>query len=160
MSIELKKANEYEKTEQEKIPVEEKPAFHVAAPVGWINDPNGFSWYQGQIHLFYQYHPYTTEWGPMHWGHSVSDDMIHWKNMPSVLAPDQEYDKRGCFSGSATEKDGKHVLIYTGEKCRDRLFTLHLPFNRILQEPRCFFYCFFPGIFMWLTFYIPVTMIF
>ena len=60
MSIELKKANEYEKTEQEKIPVEEKPAFHVAAPVGWINDPNGFSWYQGQIHLFYQYHPYTT----------------------------------------------------------------------------------------------------
>ena len=114
MSIELKKANEYEKTEQEKIPVEEKPAFHVAAPVGWINDPNGFSWYQGQIHLFYQYHPYTTEWGPMHWGHSVSDDMIHWKNMPSVLAPDQEYDKRGCFSGSATEKDGKHVLIYTG----------------------------------------------
>lgn len=104
MSIELKKANEYEKTEQEKIPVEEKPAFHVAAPVGWINDPNGFSWYQGQIHLFYQYHPYTTEWGPMHWGHSVSDDMIHWKNMPSVLAPDQEYDKRGCFSGSATEK--------------------------------------------------------
>mgnify|MGYP000096214290 FL=1 len=52
MSIELKKANEYEKTEQEKIPVEEKPAFHVAAPVGWINDPNGFSWYQGQIHLF------------------------------------------------------------------------------------------------------------
>ena len=59
MSIELKKANEYEKAEQEKIPVEEKPAFHVAAPVGWINDPNGFSWYQGQIHLFYQYHPYT-----------------------------------------------------------------------------------------------------
>mgnify|MGYP005906296807 CR=1 FL=1 len=114
MSIELKKANEYEKAEQEKIPVEEKPAFHVAAPVGWINDPNGFSWYQGQIHLFYQYHPYTTEWGPMHWGHSVSDDMIHWKNMPSVLAPDQEYDKRGCFSGSAVEKDGKHVLIYTG----------------------------------------------
>lgn len=52
MSIELKKANEYEKAEQEKIPVEEKPAFHVAAPVGWINDPNGFSWYQGQIHLF------------------------------------------------------------------------------------------------------------
>ena len=118
MSIELKKANEYEKTEQEKIPVEEKPAFHVAAPVGWINDPNGFSWYQGQIHLFYQYHPYTTEWGPMHWGHSVSDDMIHWKNMPSVLAPDQEYDKRGCFSGSATEKDGKHVLDLKLSKCR------------------------------------------
>ena len=58
----------------------------------------------------------------MHWGHSVSDDMIHWKNMPSVLAPDQEYDKRGCFSGSATEKDGKHVLIYTRSvMCRWRM---------------------------------------
>ena len=54
----------------------------------------------------------------------------------------------------------KAAVHSAGEKCRDRLFTLHLPFNRILQEPRCFFYCFFPGIFMWLTFYIPVTMIF
>ena len=52
MSIELKKANEYEKAEQEKIPVEEKPAFHVAAPVGWINDPNGFSWYQDRFIFF------------------------------------------------------------------------------------------------------------
>ena len=91
-----------------------KPKLHFTAPYHWINDPNGFSWYQGQIHLFYQYHPYTTEWGPMHWGHSVSDDMIHWKNMPSVLAPDQEYDKRGCFSGSAVEEDGKLYLYYTG----------------------------------------------
>ena len=52
MSIELKKANEYEKTEQEKIPVEEKPAFHVAAPVGWINDPNGFSWIRDRFIFF------------------------------------------------------------------------------------------------------------
>ena len=52
MSIELKKANEYEKTEQEKIPVEEKTGISCNCSVGWINDPNGFSWYQGQIHLF------------------------------------------------------------------------------------------------------------
>lgn len=122
MSIELKKANEYEKAEQEKIPVEEKPAFHVAAPVGWINDPNGFSWYQGQIHLFYQYHPYTTEWGPMHWGHSVSDDMIHWKNMPSVLAPDQEYDKRGCFQEVQWKRmENMYSSIPESAMCRWRM---------------------------------------
>ena len=64
--------------------------------------------------MFYQYNPYAREWGPMHWGHSVSTDMIHWEQLPAALAPDQEYDKIGCFSGSAIEADGKHVLVYTG----------------------------------------------
>ena len=50
----------------------------------------------------------------MHWGHSISEDMISWEMMPAAMAPDQEYDRMGCFSGSAIEKDGKHVLVYTG----------------------------------------------
>lgn len=114
MSEKLEKAHRYEEKAQEQIAPEEKPAFHVAPPTGWMNDPNGFSFYQGKVHLFYQYHPYTREWGPMHWGHCVSDDMILWKNLPAALAPDQKYDEWGCFSGSAIEKDGKQVLIYTG----------------------------------------------
>ena len=90
------------------------PLYHVAAPVGWINDPNGFCSYKGQYHLFYQYHPYSAQWGPMHWGHVVSKDFVHWEHLPIALKPDQPYDKDGCFSGSAIEKDGKLYLLYTG----------------------------------------------
>ena len=60
MSAELTKAHKYEEEEKQKIPAEEKPVFHVTPPIGWMNDPNGFSFYNGEIHLFYQYHPYTT----------------------------------------------------------------------------------------------------
>ena len=114
MSEKLEKARLYEIEEAKNIPQEEKPAFHVSAPVGWINDPNGFSVFKGKVHLFYQYHPYSRDWGPMHWGHSVTEDMIRWEQLPTALAPDQEYDREGCFSGSAIEADGKQALIYTG----------------------------------------------
>ena len=114
MSEMLEKARNYEAERIARTNPDTKPLFHIAAPAGWINDPNGFSVYDGRIHLFYQYNPYGREWGPMHWGHSVSDDMIHWEQLPAALAPDQEYDKIGCFSGSAIEADGQHVLVYTG----------------------------------------------
>ena len=90
------------------------PLYHVAAPIGWINDPNGFCTYKGQYHLFYQYHPYSAQWGPMHWGHVVSKDLVHWKHLPIALTPVEDYEKEGCFSGSAIEKDGKLYLMYTG----------------------------------------------
>ena len=89
-------------------------AFHLMPETGWMNDPNGFSIYKGQIHLFYQYHPYSNVWGPMHWGHQVSEDMISWKQYPTALAPDKEYDEEGCFSGSAVMTNLGHVLFYTG----------------------------------------------
>ncbi|MDO5517685.1 MAG: glycoside hydrolase family 32 protein, partial [Clostridium sp.] len=76
--------------------------------------PNGFSVFNNEYHLFYQYHPYSTYWGPMHWGHCKSNDFIKWESLPIALAPDEEFDKKGCFSGSAIEFEGKHVLIYTG----------------------------------------------
>jgi beta-fructofuranosidase len=81
---------------------------------GWINDPNGFVQYKGHYHLFYQHYPYLPEWGPMHWGHAVSRDLIKWEYRPIALAPDESYDAGGCFSGSAIEKDGLLHLIYTG----------------------------------------------
>ena len=90
MSNMLEKARKYETEKIAATDPQTKPLFHVSAPTGWINDPNGFSFYDGQIHLFYQY------------------------QLPAALAPDEEYDKAGCFSGSAIEADGKHVLVYTG----------------------------------------------
>ena len=115
MSDVLVKAREYEEKYSAFIRDEERPSFHLSPRVGWMNDPNGFSVYQGKYHIFYQYHPYNTQWGPMHWGHAVSDDFLHWKNLPVAIAPDMPYDMDGCFSGSAVElDDGRHLLMYTG----------------------------------------------
>ena len=73
----LKKAREYEQKNITEEVNRQKPSFHVCAPIGWINDPNGFSVYKGEYHLFYQYYPYAKAWGPMYWGHSVSKDLVN-----------------------------------------------------------------------------------
>ena len=115
ISSELKKAREFEEREGCKVSEEERPVFHFSPLTGWLNDPNGFSYHDGKYHLFYQYHPYDSHWGPMHWGHAVSDDLIDWEYLPCAMAPDQPYDGAGCFSGSAlTLTDGRHLLMYTG----------------------------------------------
>lgn len=111
----LLKAREYESKYGAFIQEDERPAFHLSPKVGWMNDPNGFSVYKGMYHLFYQYHPYSTQWGPMHWGHAVSKDLLHWEYLPVAIGPDMPYDAGGCFSGSAIElPDGQHLLLYTG----------------------------------------------
>lgn len=91
-----------------------KGIYHFSAPTGWLNDPNGVVYFKGQYHLFYQYHPYSAVWGPMHWGHAVSDDLVKWTHLPVALAPDCRYDRNGCWSGSAIVHEGKLVLVYTG----------------------------------------------
>ena len=93
-----------------------KDSLHLKAPGGWINDPNGFIYYQGEYHLFYQYFPYGTRWGTMHWGHAVSQDLVHWEHLGVALFPTKGYDRNGIFSGSALEVDGKLYLYYTGVK--------------------------------------------
>lgn len=117
MTEKLAAARKYE-TEalnQRKVTEEDCPAFHATGTVGWINDPNGFSIYKGEYHLFYQYYPFDNHWGPMHWGHSKTSDFIKWDFLPCALAPDVAFDEGGCFSGSGIEMpDGKHLLIYTG----------------------------------------------
>lgn len=111
----LRDARKYEEAMERTIEKEQKPDFHLCTRVGWMNDPNGFSYYKGEYHLFYQYHPYDSHWGPMHWGHAVSADLLHWRYLPAALAPDREYDRDGCFSGSAVIlPDGRHLLLYTG----------------------------------------------
>ena len=114
MSELLNKAREYESQNVVKIPWEERPVFHFSVPTGWINDPNGFSDFRGEHHLFFQYYPYETAWNSMHWGHASSTDFVCWKYLPAALAPDETYDGAGVFSGSALEDGERQVLIYTG----------------------------------------------
>lgn len=87
---------------------------HLKAPKGWMNDPNGFIYYKGNYHLFYQYFPYATRWATMRWGHAVSRDLVHWEHQDVALFPTKYEDQNGCFSGSAVEKDGDMYLFYTG----------------------------------------------
>lgn len=111
----LQLARAYEREQSAKIPAHERPLIHLTPLVGWTNDPNGFCFYKGEYHLFYQYYPYQTVWGPMHWGHATSADLLHWTYQPCALAPDTPADAGGCFSGSAVElPDGRLMLVYTG----------------------------------------------
>ena len=91
-----------------------QPAFHITGEAGWINDPNGLIFFNGRYHAFYQHNPFDTKWGPMHWGHVVSDDLTNWEYLPIALFPGDDCDKNGCFSGSAIVYNNKLWLMYTG----------------------------------------------
>lgn len=112
-----------------------RPQFHFTPEKNWMNDPNGLVYYKGEYHLFYQYNPFGKEWGYMHWGHAVSNDLVHWEHLPIALTPDNDSkDKELCtaFSGCGLvdhnnvtglqKGDEKTILLfYTSKGCGQRL---------------------------------------
>lgn len=110
-----------EQVQTSKYPEKYRPQYHFSPAENWMNDPNGMVYYDGEYHLFYQYYPDGNKWGPMHWGHAVSTDLVHWEHLPIALYPDS---LGYIFSGSAvvdyknttgfgTDKNPAMVAIYT-----------------------------------------------
>ncbi|MFQ1789155.1 glycoside hydrolase family 32 protein [Aeromonas veronii] len=92
-----------------------RPRWHLAAPVGLLNDPNGFIEHDGRYHLFYQWNPLGCEHRNKGWGHVTSTDLLHWQHEPVALLPTEAYESHGCYSGSAvSDEQGRLTLIYTG----------------------------------------------
>jgi beta-fructofuranosidase len=92
-----------------------RPTYHFLPPSNWMNDPNGLIQWRGRYHLFYQYNPHGAIHGTIHWGHAVSDDLVHWRDLPIALAPTPGGpDKDGVYSGCALDHEGIPTLMYTG----------------------------------------------
>ncbi|MEM9326763.1 MAG: glycoside hydrolase family 32 protein, partial [Bacteroidota bacterium] len=102
-----------------------RPQFHFSPRSQWMNDPNGMVYFQGEYHLFYQYYPDSTVWGPMHWGHAVSRDLVHWEHLPIALNPDS---LGYIFSGSAVV-DWKNTTGFgsVNEPPLIAIYTYHHP---------------------------------
>ena len=96
-----------------------REAYHFSPWKNWLNDPNGLCWFRGYYHMFYQHNPHGQEWSNMYWGHAVSEDLVHWRHLPVVLAPQQDILenqdtlKGGAFSGCAVAGEDEAVFYLT-----------------------------------------------
>ncbi len=92
----------------------ERPRYHFTARSGWLNDPNGLFQLDGTYHLYFQHNPAAPHWGNLHWGHAISEDLLHWRELPVALRP--RSDKDLCYSGSAWVDRENHAGFQTGER--------------------------------------------
>jgi len=98
-----------------------RPQFHFLPPANWMNDPNGPIYWNGNYHMFYQTNPKGAFWAEMHWGHAVSEDMVHWTHLPIALSPTPDSpDSEGCFSGTAIVEENRVLMFYTGVRAVPR----------------------------------------
>ena len=125
----------FQSNETSELGKESRPKIHFTAGHGWINDPNGLVYYDGEYHLYFQYNPFDTRWENMSWGHAVSTDMLHWEQLDTVLWPDET---GTMFSGCAMinervildDEVSKEHLVYfytaagdTNNWSKDKKFT-------------------------------------
>ena len=99
-----------------------RPLYHFSSPESYMNDPNGLCQWDGRYHMFYQFKPTGVD--RVHWGHTVSDDLIHWRDMPPALYPDVE---RDCFSGQTLVEPDRVVAIYHGTQSGNAIATASDP---------------------------------
>ncbi|QDH79956.1 glycoside hydrolase family 32 protein [Echinicola soli] len=112
--------SEHEKKDQKSFDEQFRPQYHFSPPQQWMNDPNGMVYLDGEYHLFYQHYPDSNVWGPMHWGHAVSKDLIHWEHLPIALYPDS---LGYIFSGSAVIDHGNTTGL--GENDKDPMVAIY-----------------------------------
>ena len=103
-----------------------RPVYHFHAPAQWMNDPNGFIHLNGWYHLFYQFNPYSTKWGRIHWGHARSRDLVNWQHLPIALWPSENNGEEHVFSGA----------IYQSSQSQLLAFYTSIAFEESLREPQ------------------------
>ena len=91
-----------------------RPKYHISPPYGLLNDPNGFVYFKGRYHLFYQWNPFETEHGRKYWAHLVSKDLINWSAVDDIIIPDRDFDKDGVYSGTAIVEEDRLFIYFTG----------------------------------------------
>lgn len=89
------------------------PRFHLYPGQGWMNDPCGCSRFRDEYHIFFQYHETPRPEGPGKWRHMAGKDLLRWEDRGIALEPDREYEQNGCWTGSAVEREGRHLLYYS-----------------------------------------------
>ena len=102
-----------------------RPQVHFSPKKNWMNDPNGCVYFKGLYHLYFQYYPHDTQWGPIHWGHAVSKDLLHWEEKAIALFPDEEVGMP--FSGSVVVDRDNTSGFFSNAPGLVALYTRHIP---------------------------------
>ncbi len=108
-----------------------RPRYHFTPARNWLNDPNGLVYYEGEYHMFYQHNPFFNEWGPMHWGHATSEDLVNWEHQPIALYPDE---LGTIFSGSIVVDKEDRTGFFEGDSGLVSIFTHATGFEGQMQS--------------------------